>query len=526
MMQMTRRQSLALAGGLAITGARRARAQASRNVMVGGFDVGPGGFQGNFNPLAATAGFQWLNLYYETLVLYDAALENIKGALAASFESNPEKTRFMFHLVPDAKWHDGSAFTSTDVAFTIALAKDAKLGSIFASRLADITDVQTPDAHTAIMVLGKPNGSLPDILTKLMMLPEKALSALPREGLDRNPWWSTSPIGTGPFRFVRYETDQYVELKANSAYRAGKPKLDGVINRYFKNSAGAVAALRSGEIQFSYVESDEAAGFANDPKFHVIDGNSWVMNYIGFNARAGMWSDVRVRRALLQAINRDAIIKAIFKGAADPALSIYTAGNVTPKDLDPYPYDPAHAKLLLQQAGWDKINGSKPLPMLSYYNTPLVTNVMTAIQAMLGQVGIMVTPRQVDVATYNGIVYGQNNDAQFPLVYAGAQDGPEPGIANIYINSKQAPPAGANIMHADVPDLDAALNAALAEPDASKRPARFQQVARVFNTELPWAPLWVGKRYGVLSADIHNFVWTPAPSGGGYEQNAVAWSFS
>lgn len=526
MLTLTRRQGLSSAGAALF--ARAARAQPARNVMVGGFDVGPGGYPGNFNPLAATAGYQWLNLYYETLVLYETtALENIVGALAAKFEANDRKTQYIFHLAADAKWHDGAPFTSADVAFTIALAKDSRSGSINGSRLADITEVRTPDPATAIFILNRPNADLLDTLTRLMMLPQHALDPLPREGLDRNPWWSKSPIGTGPFSFLRYETDQFVELKGNPAYRRGKPRLDGLINRYFKNTAGAVAALRAGEIQFSYVEADEAQSFAGNAGFTVIEGNSWVLNYLGFNQAAGMWGDVRVRRAVMHAINRGAIVKSVLKGAADVADSIYIAAKYTPKDLDPYTFDPAIAKVLLQEAGWDKINGNKPLTLLTYYNNPLSANVLAAIQSMLAQVGVNVVPRAVDVATYNGIVYAHDPDfSQYPLVYAGAPDGPNPGIANLSLNEKQIPPAGANIMRVRMPRLNAALDSALAEVDDARRAALFQEVARVFNSDLPWAPLWVQRRYGVVEANVRNFVWTPAPSGGSYDQRAETWGFA
>ncbi len=526
MLTLTRRQGVSLA--IAAAAAGTARAQPARNVLVGGFDVGPGGYPGNFNPLAATAGFQWLNLYYETLVLYETtALENIVGALAAKFEANAARTEYTFSLVPDAKWHDGTPFTSADVAFTIELAKDARSGSIAGSRLADVTEVRTPDAATAVLVLAKPNAGLLDTLTRLMMLPKHALEGLPREGLDRNPWWSKTPIGTGPFSFVRYEADQFVELTANPAYRRGKPKLDGVINRYFKNTAGAVAALRAGEIQFSYVEADEAQAFAGNNAFAAIEGNSWVINYLGFNHAAGMWSDVRVRRAVLHAINRDAIVKSVLKDAGDIANSIYIAARFVRNDLDPYTYDPAIAKVLLTEAGWDKINGNKPLTLLTYYNNPLATNVLAAIQAMLAQVGVNVVPRAVDVATYNGIVYAKTPDpTQYPLVYAGAPNGPDPGIANLNLNENQIPPAGSNIMRVRIPTLNAALDGALGVVDDAKRTAMFQQVAKVFNSELPWAPLWVQRRYGIVAAGLHNFVWTPSPGGGSYDQHAETWSFS
>jgi peptide/nickel transport system substrate-binding protein len=524
MSRLTRRElGIGLAGAAA---ARAARAQPGRNVMVGGFDVGPGGFPNNFNPLSATAGFQWFNLYYETLLEYDVGLRTIGAGLAQSYDVSSDGKSMTFHLVPDAKWHDGERFTSADVRFTFELAKDPRVGSVFAGRLADVQGVDTPDAETAVLRLARPNGSLPDMLTKMMVLPEHALGKLPREGLDRNAWWRTSPVGTGPFSFVQYATDQYVELKANPAYRRGRPKLDGLINRYFKNTAGAVAAQRSGEIQFTYVEPDDEKSFEGDTKNRIIKGDSWVINFLGFNHKLPIWSDLRVRQAVMHAINRDAIIKSIMGGAATVANCVYVDPKVVPNDLNPYAYDPAKAKELLAAAGWDRINGSKNLSLLTYYNNPLNANLLAAIQAMLAQVGIMVTPRLLDVPTYVSIMTAKEPDyAQFPLIYAGAQMGPDLGAVSISMMSDQVPPRGNNTLRIAMPELDAAFAAGITETDPAKRLAKFQDVARVQNRLLPWATMWITQRFGVVSTDIENFLWTPAPGGGGYEQYAERWAF-
>lgn len=77
----------------------------------GGFDVGPGGFQGNFNPLAATGGFTWLNVYFEPLINYNADLSAIEGALASEYSLNADKTEYTFKLAKET-WHDGKPFTS------------------------------------------------------------------------------------------------------------------------------------------------------------------------------------------------------------------------------------------------------------------------------------------------------------------------------------------------------------------------------------------------------------------------------
>ncbi|MFK0164239.1 ABC transporter substrate-binding protein [Rhizobium sp. NPDC090279] len=501
-------------------------APAAAATMTGGFDVGPGGFQGNFNPLAATAGLTWLSTYFEPLVSYDAKLQKIVGVLASSYEVSPDQLTYTFKLT-DAKWHDGKAFTAKDAKFTIDLAANSKTGSVFAARFKLLSSVETPDDHTLVIKLSAPSASLLDTLAKIMVLPEHALAAVPVDQLAKSSWWSTQPVGTGPFKFVKYQQDQYVELTANADYRGGKPVLDRLINRYFANPAAAISALRAGEIQFTYVDSNDVPTFKDDKSFEVIEGDSFVVNYLGFNQDSPLWKDLRVRQAVMHAINRDAIIKSLYGGAAKPANCAYVASQLVPGGIEAYPYDPAKAKQLLDDAGWDKINGDKPITLLTYYNTPLATNVLAAVQAMLAQVGINVVPRAVDAPTYNGIVLNPKADAsQFQLVYAGLQNGPDPSNINTGLNEKQIPPAGANVVRARMPDLTSALDAAIAETDAGKRDQRYQDVCKVMNTDLPWATMWVANRYGVVSSKVRDFVWTPAPGGGPYIAHPEAWKLS
>ncbi|HEX8048240.1 ABC transporter substrate-binding protein [Rhizobium sp.] len=501
-------------------------APASAATLSGGFDVGPGGFQGNFNPLAATGGFTWLSIYYEPLISYDEKLQKVVGVLASSYEVSADQRSYTFKLA-DAKWHDGQAFTAKDAKFTIELAKNPKTGSVLAARLTAVSSIETPDDKTLVVKLSTPSASLMDTMTKIMMLPEHALSQIPTDQLAKNSWWSTAPIGTGPFKFTRYVADQYVELSANADYRGGKPALEKLIDRYFADPAAAISALRAGEIQFTYVDSNDVSTFKGNADFRVIEGESFVVNYLGFNHDSPIWKDLRVRQAVMYAINRPAIVQSLYGGAAKQANCAYVAGQLVPKDVEPYGYDPEKARQLLKEAGWDKINGDKPITLLTYYSTPLAANVMAALQAMLAQVGINVTPRAVDTPTFNSIVLNPKPDiAQFQMIYAGLQNGPDPSSINAGLNEKQIPPAGANVVRARIPDLTAALDGALGETDPAKRNLRYQDVCKVMNSELPWGTLWVANRYGVVSSKVKDFIWTPAPGGGPYQAHPEKWSLA
>lgn len=513
----------ALLGTTALSGAATAQ---SPSTITGAFDVGPGGFPGNFNPLAATAGHTWLNYYYEPLVLYNAELSALQGGLATEWSLSDDLRQVTFSLV-EALWHDGEPFTAEDVRFTIELAQNSDAGSIFAARLGNVESVEVVDERTVTINLSAPDAGLLDTLTKIVMLPGHILGEHDPASLATSTWWATEPVGTGPYRFEQYVTDQYVELSANEDYRLGRPLTDRLINRYFENPAAAVAALRAGEIHFTYVEADDAATFAGNDDFVVIEGASFVVNYVGFNHRVGIWDDLRVREAFMHAIDREAIVESLYDGAAALANCGYTAEHLVPGGIEPYDYDPERARALLEEADWASINGDAPITLLTYYDAPLAANVMAAVQAMLSQVGINVVPRVVDVPTYNGIVFADDPVwDDFPLVYAGLQNGPDPASINQGLNGSQIPPNGANTMRVDMPELSAAFDAALGETDASEVDARWQDVCQVMNEQLPWATMWVANRYGVASTDLVDFVWTPAPGGGPFASHPERWTLA
>ena len=196
-------QALAISGLLLGATALTAPAFAQDvKTITGGFDVGPGGFPKNFNPLAATGGFTWLNTYYEPLVIYNAELNAIEGALAADYTVSDDMLTYTFNLVEET-WHDGEAFSSADVKFTLDLIRDAASGSVFTGRLGKIANVEAPDDRTVVVTLSEADGGLLSVLAQVMILPEHALASVAPESIATSTWWATTPIGTGPFKFTQ-----------------------------------------------------------------------------------------------------------------------------------------------------------------------------------------------------------------------------------------------------------------------------------------------------------------------------------
>ena len=492
---------------------------AAEKIFVGAFDVGPSGNAQKFNPLTASAGFSFYNKYFSTLTLYDAALEKINGDLAQSWAFSADGKSMIIKLRKGVKWHDGAPFTAKDVKFTFDLIKNPDMASSFSARLNHVTDIQTPDDSTVVLTLDTLDASLPDAFTSIMIVPEHLLGKMSVKELRNSDWWK-QPIGTGPFKWHAYLPDQYVELDANKNFYRGRPKLNKLINRYFKDGSSASIALQAGEIQHTYLTLDQVKQSRNNSVFNVIAGPSNVLNYIGVNNNDPRFKDVRVRQAILLAIDRNAIIKYIYGNEATLSNCVLSLPKFVPADINPYAMNVTVAKQLLTDAGWHKLNHDLPIELLTYYGDQVSKDVVSSLQAMLGDIGVNIRPRFVDVATFSQMV----ESGKFSMVFAGGGNGPDPSVLAPLMASTDAPPKGANRMRVNLPELDSLFKAGQIEADDVKRTKIYKNVCRLTNAKLPWIPLWMTNRFGGVAKNAKNVIWTPAPSGGRYQDFPENWS--
>ena len=349
--------------------------------ITGGFDVGPGGLPGNFNPLAATAGFTWLSTYFEPLVIYNADLTKLGGRARRALRGQ----RRPAHLHLQAR--------RREMARRRALHRrrrevhhrprqerqDAARSSPPASARSPRSrrPTSTPSSSRSAR---RRASFLTDTLTKLMMLPAARARAIRgRRSSPRTPGGRPRRSAPAPSSSSSTSPTSTSSSPPSPTTAAARPRSTRLINRYFEDPAAAIAALRAGEIQFTYVELDDVTTFADDDAFRVIEGASYVVNYFGFNQQVPLWQDVRVRQAFMHAIDRNAIIDSLYGGAAVPANCVYVAEALVPAGIDDYAYDPEKAKALLEEAGWAEINGDKPIEVITYYGSPAVANVLAAI---------------------------------------------------------------------------------------------------------------------------------------------------
>jgi peptide/nickel transport system substrate-binding protein len=291
---------------------------------------------------------------------YDAP-DGLAPRLATAWQGAADGRSVTFRLREGVAWHDGQPFTAADVAFS-ALEVWKQLQNLGRVVFRNLEAVETPDAHTAVFRFAAPTPA------QLIRNALPALTAvLPRHvfagtDIERN----AAMLGTGPFRYAEYRPGEYYRLARNDTYW-GKPLpwLDEIVFRVLPDREAAGNALQAGEIQlaaFSAVPLADLARIAKLPGLKEYANGYEGLTYqlvVEINHRRRELADVRVRRALAHAIDRDFVVNTIFLGYAHVASgpvphadrTFYTA------DVPLTPFSPERANALLDEAGWPRGEG-------------------------------------------------------------------------------------------------------------------------------------------------------------------------
>lgn len=286
---------------------------------------------------------------YDGLILRDENL-NLKPGLATKWEMMDDNKRIRFTLRQGVKFHDGEPFNAEAVKFTFdrLLGEQGAKGPQQANYTA-IGSVEVVDDYTVDLVLKQPD---PVLLTKLagygaMIVPPQYIK---EKGED---YFNLHPVGTGPFKFVDYQPKVTLTLAANPDYWGGAPKLDQLVYRFIPEASTQVSELQSGGIDIATLVPISLIPTINsDPKLRVESVTGPNVETVRFDITKGITKDVNVRKAIIEAIDRDAIIAQIIQGNAQPIASLQSSLSFGyDPDLKPLPYDPAAAKAALAAAG-------------------------------------------------------------------------------------------------------------------------------------------------------------------------------
>jgi peptide/nickel transport system substrate-binding protein len=332
--------TLSLAAGLALAAGQ---ALAAKDSLVLGMVLEPPHLDPTAGAAAAIDEVVYANVF-EGLTRIDRN-GAVKPALAESWTVSDDGLVYSFTLHPGVTFHDGSAFDSADVAFSLERAMAEDSTNAQKGLFEPIAKVETPDAATVAITLKRPTGNF---LFNLGW--GDAVVVAPESAADNK----TNPIGTGPFVFKRWVKGDRVELARNPAYWGTPAKLAKATIKIIPDPAAATAAVMAGDVDAfaNFPAPETMAQFEADPRFEVVIGSTEGETILAMNNTRAPLDDIRVRRAIAHAVDREAVVDGAMFGYGTPIGSHFAPHHPAYVDLTGrYPYDPAKAKALLAETG-------------------------------------------------------------------------------------------------------------------------------------------------------------------------------
>jgi len=349
----------------------------AKDTLTLGMPVEPSGLDPTISAPVAIREVTWGNIY-EGLVTINKD-GKVKPLLATEWTVSPDGLTYTFKLRPGVKFQNGTAFDSSIVKFSLDRARAADSTNAQKQFFEPISSIETPDPLTAVIKLKEPSGLFVYHLGwgDAVMIDPKTV--------DTN---KTEPVGTGPFKFKDWQRGNRVDLVRNDDYwDKGVPKLASVTFRFIGDAQAQVAALRAGDIDgFPNFTAPELFGeFQKDARFKTVVGVTPRKLVAALNNEKPPLDNVKVRQAMMSAIDRKMIIDGAYSGYGTPIGSHFAPTDRGYVDLTGVlPYDQEKAKKLLAEAGYP--NGftiTIKAPQMTY-----TTRGSEIMQAMLADVGI------------------------------------------------------------------------------------------------------------------------------------------
>jgi peptide/nickel transport system substrate-binding protein len=436
-----------------------------------------------------------------------------------------------FTLRDGVRWHDGAPFTSADVAFTCRAIMDEKVASPRRSDFDLVESVGTPDPKSVIVRYKKPFS--PALLSWMgAILPEHLLGKL-----DPSKWpeaYNRAPVGTGPFKFDSWKTNEFIRLKKNPDYFLGSPWLDSIVFRVLPDPLTLQLAFQTKQVDFWNVSPWAVKNLEKDPRLDLFSAPGNMYNYIGWNLRRPMFQDLRVRQALAQAVNVAQMIKHIIYGRG-----VQSTGIFTPQvwffdpSVKPLPYDPAAARKLLDEAGWKvgpdgiRVKEGKrfSFTLLANNGNEVRRDIATLVQDDLKQVGIEV---KVEIYEWAVLLKRFVNKGEFDAIVLGWGLGYDFDQYGIW-HSSQTHPEELNFIGYKNPEVDhllTDLRQEYARPEIIRLAGKLQQA--IYGDQ-PYLFLFVPEGTSVMWKGSYR-IRRPGPSPGEWIDSPVTmtkagWSY-
>jgi ABC-type transport system substrate-binding protein len=435
----------------------------------------------------------------------------IEPVNAPAFLAEPE---IAFYLRDDVRWHDGEPFTARDVRFTYDAIMDDRVASPRKSDYELLLRVETPSARKVRAIYRRPFS--PALESWMMsVLPAHLLADLPPDQWPLK--FNRAPVGTGPFKFSEWKTNQFVRVERNDDYFRGRPHLDGIVFRSLPDPLTLRLAFETRQVDFWTADPWAVGNFQKDERFTLFTSPSNSYNYVGWNLRRPLFQDLRVRRALAHAVNVDQMVRYVLYGYGVQSTGIFTPEMwfFNPR-VQPFGHDPEQARRLLDEAGWKPGPDGIRVKDGERFAFTLITNngnvvrsdIATLVQADLKAVGI-----EVKVEMYEWAVFLKNfvNKGEFDAVVLGWALGQ--GFDQFQIwHSSQAEPERLNMVGYKSPAADRLLEKIREEFDREQIIAMCGELQQLIYNDQPYLFLFVPEGTSVMWKDAYR-VRRPGPDG-------------
>jgi peptide/nickel transport system substrate-binding protein len=411
--------------------------------------------------------------------------------LAQSWTHSDDYKTWTFKLRPGVKFHDGTPFNAEAVKANFDRQKDPANKCRCAFYIAGMRDVQAPDELTLVFNLNDPAVNLPAILT----IPSSNYAIQsPTAWKTKGDDYNRNPVGTGPYVLRSWTAGDRMVLERNPDYwNKSRIHLDRIVLKPLPDAQSRFASLQSGEADIVWddeYDADNIQKAQKDPKLAVHTYVGSGAQVYAFNTKVAPFDDVRVRQALVMAIDRKKMSQAITNGLSRPASNPYGEGSwVKCKDDGALPFDVEKAKALIKDYG-------KPVEFKMIVTaTPRGRTVGQVLQQFWKQIGANMEIEQIDQAT----VVPRAFMRQFQLTPWRIIDLADPD-PQMYANFKTGSPVA--LANYSNPELDGLLEHARTTADTEKRIEDYCAVSRLINKEAIWFWTFQNTYYALSSAKL------------------------
>jgi peptide/nickel transport system substrate-binding protein len=440
----------------------------------------------------------------ETLVRIDRE-GNIQPGLAKSWEVSEDGRTITLQLQSGVTFHDGSTFNAEAVKFSLERMLDPKVPVPIRAPYEAIDEVEAADDQTVELRLGEPSAAL---INALSWTTSGIISPKSVEQHGNSYRRIVHPVGTGPYEFVGYRKGDRVDFEAFNDYWGQKPTYTSVSIRIVPEAATRESILLAGQAEMIILPPvPDLESLQGDDDVRVLLAPSDRSIFIAMNNKDPLFSDVRVRQALNYAVDKEALIRNVLFGAADPLDAPMDPELAGYCKVGFYDYDPAKARSLLTQAGETDLSVTFGSPTGRYLQD---IQAAEAISGELRKVGVEAKIETMDWASYQSAVTLPSAEQRFDMHLLGwAPSFLDASVQMDVFQTSFHPPEGLATSFYSNPKVDALVEKADRELDDATRERLFCQASKIVWREAPWIFLWSQRFPIVHSSEVTGISYLP-----------------